>query len=759
MSTKGKVRGTGDADLRELRELFSYDTQQWQDIRDAGAEDMRAVSGDPWDPEDRRQREDANRPCLSLDELSQYVNQVINELRANKRAVKFAPVGNGANDDTASFYGDKMREIEYRSRAQIAYITAAENAIQRSYGFVRVSTRYEHARSMNQDIWVDAVHDPDAVTPDPEAVMPDLSDMTRCWVRQPFEPDEFARRFPKAEFKSVTNDMMRDAPNWVTERRIYVAEQWKVKTKKRKLLIVQPAAPAQPQSMLGLRPPQTPEPIGIFEDEIEKGQPLPGELKTSREVDDKTVCQYLTNGIEILSEITHPGIYIPIVGCLGKVLWVDGKRQILSMVRLARDPYMLYCYYRTCEAELVGMTPKFPYFVYEGQISATELTNLQKSLHEPVAVVQVKPTVEGAPQGGILPHPSRQPYEPPIQALEVGAEAARRAIQAAIGQSPLPTSAQRRNEKSGVALKHIEETGQRGSFHFGDHYNDMIHHVGVIAEDLMDKIYDSARDVGIRKPNDSAEVIRINDPSKQNSVSTKGDHLVTVSTGPTFDSERDAASDFADTLAQISPEIFALMGPLIVKLKNLGPIGDEMVELLETIQPPPVQAMRQSKAEQGGKLDPAAMAQQLTQAKAKLQQLEAMATQMKQALDQDAAKQQATVEKAKIDAQTQIQIQEMRNAATIRVAEIAAAVKGYQLEAEHAGEHEALALGHAHETHENELARQHAAVMSQVGHDQAMEQGDVAHQQNMEAGEQGADLAMTQAEHAAEIAPPEQAGA
>jgi hypothetical protein len=182
----------------------------------------------------------------------------------------------------------------------------------------------------------------------------------------------------------------------------------------------------------------------------------------------------------------------------------------------------------------------------------------------------------------------------------------------------------------------------------------MIHHVGVIAEDLMDKIYDSARDVGIRKPNDSAEVIRINDPSKQGSVSTKGDHLVTVSTGPTFDSERDAASDFADTLAQISPEMFALLGPLIVKLKNLGPIGDEMIELLETIQPPPVQAMRQSKAEQGGKVDPAAMAQQLAQAKAKLQQLEAMATQMKQALDQDAAKQQATIEKAKVDAQTQI---------------------------------------------------------------------------------------------------------
>lgn len=733
------------ADIKEKRQQFSDDTAEWQAIRDEGAIDMRHASGDPWDPKDRKAREDAGRVCISLDELGQYTNQVVNEVRANKRAVKFAPVGNGANDDTAEFYADKMREIEYRSRAQIGYTTAFENAVQRSYGFVRVSTRYEHARSVNQDIWIDPVHNPDLITPDPYALMPDLSDMKHCWVREPWTREDFNRRWPKYKIDGkAVSDLSREAPTWVNDKQVWVSEQWEIRTQSRKLLIIQPPAPVQPGGVLQLQQAPPEEPVGIFEDEIPKGQRPPGKVLTTRQVDDPTVYQCLTNGIEVLEETHWPGKFIPIIACLGKVIYLDegvgSKRKILSMIRLARDPYMLYCYYRTCELELVGMTPKFPYFARRGSLKPDQLVALQKSLHEPVAVIEVETQVEGL-SGQPPEFPVRQPYEPPIQALEVGAEAARRAIQAAIGQSPLPTQAQRRNEKSGVALKRIEEAGQRGSFHFTDHYLDMVTQVGVVIEDLIPKIYDTARNVGVRRPNDTAEIIRINDPNQADSVSTKGDHLVTVSTGPSFESEREAASDFADTLAQTSPEVFALLGPLIVKLKNLGPVGDEMIELLESVQPPQVQQARASKDKPG---DPQQMAQELQQTKAQMQQLEQVAKQMKEALDTDQVKQQATITKAKMDGDIQIQLQHIRNAAAIEIAEINAKVKGYQVEDARMQEQEALALGHAHDSHEAELQRQHDAAMAAAGHVQGMEAGDQAHQQALEQGDQAHEQALEQ---------------
>jgi hypothetical protein len=70
------------------------------------------------------------------------------------------------------------------------------------------------------------------------------------------------------------------------------------------------------------------------------------------------------------------------------VLYVDegaASRQILSMTRLARDPYMLYCYIRTCEAEAIGGVPRATWVGYEGQFA--------------------KPTrwAEGEPQAGRVP--------------------------------------------------------------------------------------------------------------------------------------------------------------------------------------------------------------------------------------------------------------------------------------------------------------------------------------------------------------------
>lgn len=590
-----------DADLlTELHDRYDTATNEWADIRAEGTTDMRVLSGDVWnamDPAGAKQRRDAKRPMLSLDELGQYINQVVNDIRANPIGIKFAATGNGANDKGATFYANKMREIEYRSHATFAYTSAFENAIQRGYGFARLRTKYVQdqvfdraavpdATWFNQDLWIDGFPNPDMVLPDPYAQRPDLSDMSHCFVLEWRPTREFRRDFPKADVTTFTAEVASHARDWFTPdlQQLLIAEYWKKeRTSTETLFLLKPTAP-----VLGQPPPP---PRAVYRKDL-TAAPSSDEVLSEREVAFYAVTQYLTNGVEILKTTPWPGEYIPIAGCFGKVLYLDegqgAKRQLLSMTRLARDPFLLYCYYRTCEAELIGMTPKFPYFVYEGQLSPENLALLAKSLHEPVAVIPVKPTVEGLPATQPLGFPQRNPYEPPIQALEMGAEAARRAIQAAMGISPLPTEAQRHNQKSGVALKQIESSGQRGSFHFVDHYQDMVRQLGVMAEDLMDKIYDTTRKVGTHEADGSSRIVTINDPSDPESVSTRGDYQVTVSTGPSFESERAEASEFADTLIG-SPMVAQVAGPKAaaavlakgIRLKNLGPIGDQIAELIE----------------------------------------------------------------------------------------------------------------------------------------------------------------------------------
>lgn len=606
-------------DIQEVRENFIADNDAFEPIRKEGAEDMKCIAGDPWDAQERRAREDAHRPCLSLDELNQYCNQVINDVRQNKRAIKIDPDGFGSNEKTAELRQDTTRQIEYKSNAQHAYITAFENVLCRSYGSFRIGTQYESDTSFNQEIIIRRVPNPDSVVWDASSKELDNSDADHCFVLDLIKKSEFKRRFgSKAKIVDFGEQHVTQAGVWLQGENVQVGEYWKVKKRPRKLLALQMTPNGDVK--------------GVFEDELnDKLKPFLVPNR-EREVQFRTVTQYITNGVEIIEENEWKGKHIPIVTMYGKELYVSdspaaaARRTLMSLVRLARDPYMLYCYYRTCEAEVVGMTPKTPYIGYEGQFEG-HTDEWETIFQVPRAYLQVKPVIDAA-SGQLLPLPQRQSYEPALQALEMGAEGARRAIQAAMGISALPTAAQRHNEKSGVALDSIRAQEDHGSFHFIDAFDIGLKRGGVIIDDLFPVVYDSDRHIGARNAKDEHRLIRINAKHKDEKTGEEvlhrmdeGKHLVTISTGPSHASQREAVSTFLDAFIAnlkalpVPPPVAAKLLSIAIKLKNLGPLGDEMAQLLSPDQgkemPPQAQAAIQQ------------LQSQLQEAGAELQKLQA----------------------------------------------------------------------------------------------------------------------------------------
>lgn len=614
--------------LEEIHDRYKEASDRLQPMFKEGNVDMRYVDGDPWDPRERRLREKNGRPCLSLDEISQYENPVINDIRANKRAAKFSPVGDGANDETARIYGDKWREIEYRSKApSIAYPNALQNAVWRSFGYCRLSLRHKTLPAniltedyqpspelFHQEIWIDQVADPNSILPDPDFQMPDLSDIRYLYVLEQYTREEFQRKFPNATLTSFSPDQVKSSRGWITQKSVQVAEYWYIEDVKGFTVALLEDQQGNAQ---------------VVKVEILKELGIPGgwEVKRERSIDVPKVRQCLTNGVEILEKSDWLGIYIPFAGCFGKMFWRDkgsgSERVVHSMTRLARDPAMLYCYYRTTEAEVIRSVPKFPYFYYEGQLSPAMLELMQQSYDKPVVALAVKHTIDGAPSTQALPFPQRQPYEPPIVALEAGAEAARRAVQSGMGTTFLPTEAQRVNDKSGKALDKIDQNAQKGSFHFVDNFNGMIEFLALQGEDLMDKVYVGARDLMVMNDEMKMRTVRINDPEapndpKQAMRSIAGRHLVTISVGPSDDSEREQADRFVDTIVG-SPEMLQIAGPdgakkvvgQAVRLKNLGPIGDKIADVYDPQeqgqQPIPPQA--QQALQEAGALLQEAMAE------------------------------------------------------------------------------------------------------------------------------------------------------
>lgn len=688
---EGLGRTGNDALLREIRETYDYFRDYWQDARKNRALNLRYLSGDPWESKDRKFREDNGRIAINHDELNQYVFQGVNNLRQNRRGIKVDPRRDGANDKTAELRQDLLRTSEYDSQALDVYLRSAQDMYEGAYGFFRVTRDYAVAspaeddpHAFDQVICFKPIPNPDSVLYDPHCKKADWSDARKVIVVEPMDWDDYKAQYPDAETVSFSSEDMQVASAWIQEKKILVAEYWKVES--------------------------------TFRTIERKGK--------RRRVEDKTVVQYVTNGVEILERNVEPGEEIPIPAMIGLERWVpeengDAKRKLHGLPDFARDPQMSMAYLVSQQMEEAGMSPKVPVMGYTGQFETDKDT--WDELHKvPHAYVQVDPVADPMNPTQVLPLPQWRQFVPNFQAFEIAKDSCRRAIQAAMGISPLPTAAQRQNEKSGVALERIENEQSIGSYHFTCGYDRAVARAGRIADSWIPIVYDTEREEMLRKPDDSARRVVLNTAEPYAGENGQPEHYpigdekhqVTVSTAPSFQSQRDAVSDFLDHLIEqlpklpVPPPAAAKLLALAVQMKELGPKGDQMAEIISPTQ-----------GDNGQQL--ANMQQQMAQTQQAMQEMQGEL-------------QKLQLERAGkvIDNQFKIQIEKMREENALAIAEVNT---------------KAQALSERMATFNDMMAQFHSQA-----HDAAMQAQDQQHEQGMAQRQQAAAIDQQRAEHAQE---------
>src|SRR5208282_5487544 len=118
----------------------------------------------------------------------------------------------------------------------------------------------------------------------------------------------------------------------------------------------------------------------------------------------------------------------------------NSKRELLSIVRFARDPQMLHDFLATQECEEAGMVPKVPFVGAKGQFESDGET-WEEMNKVPHAYVEYDPITDSTGQN-VLPAPSRPQYIPNFQQYEMAKDSAARSLQASMGITPLPDAAQ-----------------------------------------------------------------------------------------------------------------------------------------------------------------------------------------------------------------------------------------------------------------------------------------------------------------------------
>src|SRR6185312_638072 len=130
-------------------------------------------------------------------------------------------------------------------------------------------------------------------------------------------------------------------------------------------------------------------------------------------------------------------------------------------------------------------------------------------------------------------------------------------VQAAMGIAPLPTSAQRQNEKSGIALEKIQNQESIGTFHIMDNFTRTLANCG---RQLNELITELAKRNGLPKQilgkDQKDEDVMLKVASQKEDAASehldeadqffahRGQFEVTVSDGPSYQSQREEQSAF-----------------------------------------------------------------------------------------------------------------------------------------------------------------------------------------------------------------------
>jgi hypothetical protein len=727
--------GSDEAILAEIRADYDYDVDNWAKIREQADIDVRYASNDTWDADDRAAR--AGRPMLNLDQLSQYRNQVENTVRQNKRGVKVSPAGQGATEETATLRANRIREIEYQSHAQEAYSQAFSDCLTRSYGFARIVAEYEDDESDNQVFRTKSIPNPNQVVPDSDGQSTSGRDWKRCVFLTTMTHAEFKRDYPDAQFRDFDAATIATAgPRWLSATRVTVAEAWRVH--------------------------ETPNPKGY-------GRPK------------REVCMYLTQGLELLAKKGQPkkhpwkGKYIPFAACLGRIVYKtnaagDSEKTILSYIRFARDAAKGYNWTKSTMLEKVALPVKASLMGYKGQADADALLLIERATREHIAWIEFAPVLD-ATGTAVLPLPQYGTREPDIQADLLVAEGFQRDIQNSLGHFNANDARLGPSKvTSGTALQELKRSGDLGSFDFQDHYDDFLKFLGEQYDDLLDHYDDAAKEVATRQPDGTVKMVTINTmtgraPSGDRAYAPTdarmtGKHTVAIATGPASDTQRDAGKDAAMTLLS-NPQAFPVVASDAIRLLDLGPVGDQMAEDLEYLQPPVMQQARQQKDGKGP--DPRQLAQELAQLKERLQHAEAVMheqdAQLKGKQAEIASKekiaQMEITSKEKIAAEDRAFERETKLAVAYELAktkdkqfflEERARIGAHLVDAATQAqtelhEHVQGELERQHVEDQAAAAREHQVGMAAAGAGAAADAQAAAHANTLEVGQQAADLA------------------
>ena len=564
-----------DQFLRRAKERFrtAFESEQLQ--RKRSIEEVDFNSGNHWDPDMRRAREEADRVVLEVNRTPQFLNQVANEQRMTRPQIIVRPTGSGADTETADVKQGIIRATERRYQAEEIRDDCFYAMLEKGWSYYRIIEGYESEKSFRRVFKPVKIEDDFAVYCDPAAF--GRVNAKFYFITDDMPVEEFKATYPDSELAGLDDfaSLGNEQKFWIGNGTIRVAEYYYTVDEPIKLY-----AFADDQNK--------------YEDELtdedqatmlrdEKGNPITRMTTRQSVYWCKMSAKDVLDGNEDKSAGRKIlGQHIPIIPVLGRKVRVEGRYIYCGMVRDAIQPCLASDYWLSAITEMVALAPKAPWIAaykaiqrYKEMWDSANIENWSALYYDHI-------DESGQP----LPAPSRNFGEPPIQALTFILNYADEDLKRVMGIYNAALGAPSA-ESSGVAIGKRQNESDVANYNYIDNLKRSIAYEARVYLSLMKDVLVAEQAIEMVRPDGKSEQVLINQmfPDKSTGENkmfnmVTGDYDVEVEVGPSYNTRRQEAADGMIQFLKIDPTAAPLIGDLLVQNQDY-PNKDQMIERLK----------------------------------------------------------------------------------------------------------------------------------------------------------------------------------
>lgn len=658
---------------REDKEFFLLD-KQW-------SEQEKSARNAPGQPP---------RPTLTVNRMRQFLMQVINDHKQARMGIRVTPAGGEEDVKLAQVRQGIIRAIERNNGGHGAYNQAKEDQVAAGFGAWRLYADYLGPDSMEQEPKFLPIYDCTKLFwPILDCLEPDYSDMDNAIIQEYYSKEKFKAKFRLDPEQFLGSDSNRIGA-WGAGSVPSVSEYY-FREEVDDVLVKDLTGKTHFLSDLEKKAKEAAE-QGQFinlDDFLAVGQ---DGKRIERET---TRCQVwwakLAGKSVIGKPIELPGQYVPVFIANGRKIVLDGKVELWSLGRPAKDTQRSHNYACSAELERLSLAPKVPFMVAQESIPKGEeqkWATINTGNHPYVKFRAF--TDDGKP----IPPPLRTDpiqSDPGFLNLKMSTVDEMKAVlgmyDAALGQKS--------NETSGVAIMARQREGDNATFDFADNMAVAIRHCGRVLNEWIPTYIDTPRQVRMIGEDESEKVITVNQQAADEKGQTyhypmsEGKFDLSVDTGPSASTKRQETVQAMQEFYQAYPQAAAVTGHLFAKEQDWR-FKEEFSEILKRMANLQFPGVLEQQG-QGG--DPRQMQQAMQQLQMQLQQ-------MQQALQTIGPEnERLKIENAAIKADKQL------DAERVKIekfkAEVEARVKGIHANVEQGG----LALKADQQAHDQQMDR------------------------------------------------------